>query len=266
MKKKCLVVFALCSIATAQQAPSQYLLTFQLASGLDVTKLTEQQKGVFMEHAKYLGALRSKGLLLGGRTNETVNTQAILVFEGDESAARPAASEDPATKAGLVTSSVKPFNLLIPQSPPAVLVSDTKLNYDIVSKYIIGAAKKMPEEHYAFRPTDNVRSFGQLVGHIAEAQYIACSLVRGEEYKPHNIEQTLSKKADLIAALETGIGFCQESWSRLKPEALADKVQLFGRDRTKLGAMDIATAHAFEHYGNMATYLRMKGIVPPSSE
>src|SRR5262249_27976867 len=104
----------------------------------------------------------------------------------------------PAVKAGLLTSSVKAFNLLMPQAPPAVLVSDTKLNYDMVAKYLTEAAKKMPEEHYAFRPTDSVRTFGQLVGHIAEAQYIACSLVRGEEYKPHNIEQRLSAKADLV--------------------------------------------------------------------
>jgi uncharacterized damage-inducible protein DinB len=266
MKRTCVIFFALLGIVFAQKAPSQYLLTFQLASGLDATKLTQQQKGIFMEHGRYLDALRSKGVLLGGHTQEPVNTLAIVVFEGDEASARAVVANDPATKAGLLTHAVRPFRLLLPPAPPAILVNDTKLNYDMISKYLIEASKKMPEEHYAFRPTDSVRTFGQLVGHVAEAQYIACSLVRGEEYKPHNIEQTVSGKTDLIAALEKGIGFCQESWSQLKPEALADKVKLFGRDRTKLGAMDVATAHAFEHYGNMATYLRMKNIVPPSSQ
>src|SRR5262249_16735958 len=144
--------------------------------------------------------------------------------------------------------------------------SDTKANYEAVAKYLLDGARKMPEESYAFRPTPDVRTFAQLVGHIAEAQYIACSVTRGEEYKPRNIEQTLSRKSELMPALEAAVGFCQESWNKLTPGALADPVTLFGQKRTKLGAMDLATAHAFEHYGNMVTYLRLKGLVPPSSE
>jgi uncharacterized damage-inducible protein DinB len=104
------------------------------------------------------------------------------------------------------------------------------------------------------------------VGHVAEAQYIACSIARGQEYKPRNLEQSLSTKAELVPALEAAVDFCRESWSKLTPAALADPVTVFGQKRSKLGAMDLSTAHAFEHYGNMVTYLRLKGIVPPSSE
>ena len=74
MKKLCLIAFALLNVARAQQAPTHYLLTFQLAPGLDVTRLTPQQKAVFMEHGKYLATLEAKGLVVGGRTDEPVNS------------------------------------------------------------------------------------------------------------------------------------------------------------------------------------------------
>jgi uncharacterized damage-inducible protein DinB/uncharacterized protein YciI len=241
------------------------LLTFQLAPGLDLTKLTPEHMAAFTSHAKYLATLSAKGLVAGGRTNETVDTLAVLILACDEATARAAVAGDPATRAGYLKATVHSFALLMPPTLPAVLISDTRANYDAVAKYLLDAARKMPDEGYAFRPSPDVRTFAQLVGHVAEAQYIACSLVRGEEYKPRGIEQNLPAKAELVAALETAVGFCRESWNRFVPGAMADPVTLFGQRRTKLGAMDIATAHAFEHYGNMTTYLRMKGIVPPSS-
>ncbi len=265
MKKLCLLAFALSQMGTAEQA-KHYLLTYQLAPGLDATHLTPQQMAVFVEHGKYLATFKTKGLVLGGRTEEAVGTLAIVVLAADEATAKAAVAQDPATKAGYLTGAAHPFNLLMPPELPAALVSDTKMNYDAVSRYLIEAAKKMPDDGYSFRPTPDVRSFAEVVGHIAEAQYPGCSVVRGEEYKPRNIEKSLATKADLVAALEQAVAYCQESWAKLTPGALADTVKLFGRERTKLGVMDVSTGHAFEHYGNMVTYLRLKGIVPPSSE
>ena len=263
MKRLSLLVAMLAPLAFAQQ--QHWLLTFQLAPGLDLTKLTPEHLAVFTAHGKHLATLSGKGLVVGGRTRETVDTLAMLILACDEATARAAVADDPATRAGYLKAAIHPFDLLMPPKPPAVLVTDTKANYEAVAKYLLEGARKMPDDGYAFRPSPDVRTFGQLVGHVAEAQYIACSLVRGQEYKPRGIEQNLSQKAGLVAALESAVGFCRESWSRFTPESMADPVTLFGRQRTKLGAMDIATAHAFEHYGNMVTYLRMKGIVPPSS-
>ena len=246
-------------------APTHWLLTFQLASGLEIGKFTAQQMATFAEHGKYLASLQSKGLVAGGRTEETTGTLAILILACDEATARQAAAGDPATRAGYLKSAVHPFSLLMPPLPAAPLVNDGRTLYDQASKYLVAAARLMPEESYGFRPAPEVRTFGQVVGHIAEAQYIACSLTRGEEYRPRGIEEKFTSKADLVAALEAGIGFCRESWSRLTPADASSEISLFGQKRTRLGAMETATAHAFEHYGNMVTYLRMRGIVPPSS-
>jgi uncharacterized damage-inducible protein DinB len=267
MKRLILLALMLTRATIAQQAPAQqhWLITFQLAPGLDLTKLTPEHMTAFTAHGKHLAGLMSKGLVVGGRTNETVGALAVLILACDEATARAAVSDDPAARAGYLKADVHPFALLMPPVPPAALLSDAKANYERVARYLLEAAAKMPDEGYAFRPSPDVRTFAQLVGHIAEAQYIACSLVRGEEYKPRGIEQNLSKKAELVAALEVAVGFCRESWSKLAPGAMTDRVTIFDLNRTKLGAMDIGTAHAFEHYGNMVTYLRMKGVVPPSS-
>ena len=273
MKKSiCLLVSALLSLALvnvsrAQHAPTHYLLTYQLADGVEVVHLTQPQMAALQGHGQHLMRLQKENVLMvAARTADPVRPSAVAILTGDEATAQAAASQDPAAKAGVMKISVQPLGVVLPPAPPAALVSDTRLNYDMVSKYVINAAKKMPAEDYSFRPTPGVRSFAQVVAHIAETQYIACSVVRGEEYKPRNLEQNLSGKADLIPALEKAVAFCRESWSNLTPAALADPVKLFGRDRTKLGVLDISTAHAFEHYGNIVTYLRLKGIVPPSSE
>jgi uncharacterized damage-inducible protein DinB len=263
MKKLCLLTFAVLQLGMAEQ----YLLTYQLAPGIDLKHLTPEQIAAIHAHGQYLTTLQKEGVLVtGARTADPVHPSAITILNGDEASVKAAAAKDPAAKAGILNISVQRLDLFIPPAPPAVLVSDTRINYEMAAKYLIGAAKKMPEGDYGFRPAESVRTFAQLVAHIAEAQYIACTAVRGEEYKPHNLEQSLSTKAELIPALEKAVAFCRETWDAFTPAALTDPVKLFGRERTKLGVMDIATAHAFEHYGNMVTYLRMKGVVPPSSE
>jgi uncharacterized damage-inducible protein DinB/uncharacterized protein YciI len=261
MRRWLLFVFAVLQAAWAAE-PEHWLLTFQLAPEMDLTKLTPQQMAVFGEHGKHLATLQAKGLVVGGRTEETKGTLAMIILRCDEAMAKAAVAEDPATRAGYLKSTVHPFALLMPLVLPASLAADGRANYEGIAKYLIAAARAMPEEKYEFRPSPDVRSFGQLVGHIAEAQYIACSLTRGEEYRPRRIEETVSKKAELVSALEMAVGFCRESWSKLKP---AESITLFGQKRTQLGAMELATGHAYEHYGNMVTYLRMQGVVPPSS-
>src|ERR1051326_7992030 len=85
------------------------------------------------------------------------------------------------------------------QSNP--LSAGSKVMYTRIKTNIVKAAQKMPEENYAFRPTDSVRSFGQLLGHIADAQYSFCSAASGEKNPALGIEKSKSSKADLVKAL-----------------------------------------------------------------
>lgn len=141
-----------------------------------------------------------------------------------------------------------------------------KFLYDMVKDYILRAADKMPEEMYSFRPTPEVRSFGQLLGHIADAQYLFCSAVLEKPNPRPGIEKTKTSKSDLIQALKEAFAYCDAAYAGLTDEDLAKTVKFFGREQAKVTVLSFNTAHNNEHYGNIVTYLRMKGIVPPSSE
>jgi len=138
--------------------------------------------------------------------------------------------------------------------------------YGIVSHEVIAAAEKMPEENYSFRPTPEVRTFGQLVGHVADGQYEFCPMASGDPLAPKDIEKTKTSKADLVAALKEAVAYCNKTFAGMNDAQGSQMVKMMGFSMARLTVLSINTAHTDEHYGNMVTYLRMKGIVPPSSE
>jgi uncharacterized damage-inducible protein DinB len=141
-----------------------------------------------------------------------------------------------------------------------------KLAYGHVKDVLLRSADKMPEENYNFRPTDTVRSYGQIVGHVADAQYLFCSIALGEKNPALKIEQTKTSKADLIAALKDAFAYCDKAYDGMTDASAAQMVKLFDMDAPKLGVLTVNNMHNLEHYGNLVTYMRMKNIVPPSSE
>src|SRR5499425_3397906 len=152
-------------------------------------------------------------------------------------------------------------------APPAnpITVSEKGL-YSFVSGAVVGAAEKMPEENYTFKPTPDVRTFGQLVGHVADASYLFCSQAIGEANPAKGIEKTKTSKADLVAALKDAVAYCNKAFDSMTDAKGTQMVKLFDFDIAKLTLFSLNTAHTDEHYGNMVTYLRIKGIVPPTSE
>jgi len=138
--------------------------------------------------------------------------------------------------------------------------------YKGVKDIILRSAEKMPEENYTFKPTEAVRSYGQILGHVADAQYLFCSLVLGEKNPAPKIEQTKTSKADLIAALKDAFAYCDKAYDGMTDASGAQMVKFFGGDTPKLGLLTVNSMHTVEHYGNLVTYMRLKNIVPPTSE
>ena len=136
----------------------------------------------------------------------------------------------------------------------------------MLSGVVIAAAEKMPEESYSFKPTPDVRSFGQLVGHLADSQLYFCSLAAGETPPAGGAEKSKTSKADLIAALKEAVAYCGKAYTGMTDAKGSEMVKLMNFDFARLTVLSANTAHDYEHYGNMATYMRIKGIVPPSSE
>lgn len=146
------------------------------------------------------------------------------------------------------------------------LSTETKGLYDMVKGNLIKAAAKMPEENYAFKPTPDVRSFGQLVGHVADAQYLFCAPVKGEANPAPGIEKSKTTKADLEKALAAAFAYCDAVYSSMTDATVVQTTKFFNRERSKLTILNFNTSHNNEHYGNIVTYMRLKGLVPPSSE
>src|SRR5260370_10330952 len=141
-----------------------------------------------------------------------------------------------------------------------------KFMYGGVKTILLRSAEKMPEENYNFKPTDAVRSFGQVVGHAIDAQYLFCSVALGEKNPAPKIEQTKTLKADLIAALKDAFAYCDKAYDGMTDATGAQTAKLMGMDMPKLGVLTVNLAHSMEHYGNLVTYMRLKNIVPPTSE
>jgi len=154
-----------------------------------------------------------------------------------------------------------------PASAPAnpISASQNKM-YTMLSSVVIAAAEKMPEEHYSFKPTPEVRSFGQLVGHLADSQYFFCSSAAGETKPPGGIEKGKTSKGELVAALKEAVAYCSKTYAAMTDAKGSEMMKMMNLDFAKLTVLSANTAHDYEHYGNMVTYMRLKGIVPPTSE
>ncbi len=144
-----------------------------------------------------------------------------------------------------------------------------KTQYDIVKGYVTKAAEKAPADLYSFKPTPEVRSFGAVLAHIADANYGLCSMATGGKSPMERgaVEKSGNTvKTELQKALADSYKFCDDAFATLTAANEGEKVNLFGMEQTRLSTLAFVTAHNFEHYGNLVTYLRLKNIVPPSSE
>ena len=144
-------------------------------------------------------------------------------------------------------------------------VSTSKALWQQLTGYITAVAEETPESLYAFKPAPEVRSIGQLIGHVAGAQYLICAAALGEPPRQEDaIERSTTKKADLVAALKASTEYCTRAYAQTDAAAQG-KTQLFGQEQTRLYALTLNATHNGEHYGNLVTYLRINKIVPPSS-
>lgn len=144
------------------------------------------------------------------------------------------------------------------------MAGDIKQAYSSIKSNLILAAEKMPEDGYNYQPTKEERNFGAWVAHIADAQLGTCSRIAGSNATPNAASKTT--KADLIAALKASFDACDPVYAALTDANAAEAVAAGRAQRPRLTVLAGNIAHDNECYGSMAVYLRLKGIVPPSTE
>ncbi len=131
------------------------------------------------------------------------------------------------------------------------------------------SADQMPEDGYAFRPVDTVRTFGQILAHLAGANYVFCAAAKGEKspYAEDHFEKTATTRAAIRKALADSLAYCDQAYDSLTDAKAAELVAMpFGMGKSPRAAALLGnTGHLQEHYGNLVTCFRLKGMVPPSS-
>ncbi len=145
-------------------------------------------------------------------------------------------------------------------------VAVLKMQAETIRSLVLRTAEKVPEDLYAFKPTPDVRSLGGVIGHVADGNNLLCSMANGEKFAPNPVNEKKATRADLVAALKASFAACDKVFDATTDANAASPVDFFGQKQTRLGMLAFTTSHMWEHYGNLVTYMRLKNIVPPSSE
>jgi uncharacterized damage-inducible protein DinB len=155
-------------------------------------------------------------------------------------------------------------------TPPGnPIATALRQSWDGAKKNLKESAEVMPEANYNFKPIDTVRSFGEIIAHVAGANYVFCAAAKAEK-SPHaedEFEKSAKTRAAIIKALDASLAYCDSSFNSMTDQQLAVTIEMpFGQGKgSRAAALMGNVGHLNEHYGNLVTYFRIKGIVPPSS-
>lgn len=151
------------------------------------------------------------------------------------------------------------------QSPTNPFTAMVTTSWQGLKKNLTASASLVPEAEYSFKPTPQVRSFGQIIGHLANDHYLMCSAAKGEKNPSAVDHERTATKAELIKALAASVAYCDAVYAAMTDAAALQPIEAFGQKFTRLGMLELNVTHGSEHYGNLVTYMRLKGHVPPSS-
>ena len=158
---------------------------------------------------------------------------------------------------------------------PRFFTAGVERQYKDIQALILKTAEKVGEDLYSFKPTPEVRSLGGVLGHVADGNYLLCRIASGEkldfeklmkDFSSVQVHEKKTAKADIMAALNESRAFCESVFAKLTDAAGQESVAWFTGKMPKAMMLTLVTSHSWEHYGNLVTYMRLKGIVPPSSE
>jgi len=142
--------------------------------------------------------------------------------------------------------------------------------FDVTAGKLRSLAGAIPEEKYGWKPTPEVRSVGQVVGHVAGAEYLFAKMLGAElpagAPQDENGLENLGSKAELTAALDKALTYARGVAENATPEMLAKKVNFFGTEVTGRGLFIEMFGHMSEHLGQLIAYARSVGVAPPWSK
>jgi uncharacterized damage-inducible protein DinB len=155
-----------------------------------------------------------------------------------------------------------------PPTAGAVLVRIAQNGWAGAKRNIVESADQMPEADYSFKPVDSVRTFGQILAHVADSNYFYCARSKGEAppVPDGTLEKTATTKAAIVKALGESVAYCDAVYASLTAASAADMVKAGDNQIPRVQPLFSNVSHNVEHYGNVVTYFRMKKMVPPSTK
>jgi uncharacterized damage-inducible protein DinB len=165
------------------------------------------------------------------------------------------------------------------QPPPPASVDIAgflKQQHQGIRRNLAASAERMPEADFHFKPqgtAPEVRTFGQIVAHLVNANYGFCSSAKGEKSPapPLDDEKEMKPKAELVKALGDALAYCDPVYDSQTTATVNEMIKRAGPNNTTVerargNSLIFNVVHNNEHYGNLVTYLRATGLVPPSSD
>ena len=161
--------------------------------------------------------------------------------------------------ASLANAQISP-NMPNPTKAPNPLTTTISIFRSNMQDKIMKAADEMPESKYSYRPTKDVRSFAEILNHVADISYYLCSNAKGEARPVIATEK--GSKAEIIAYLKGSFDYCDGAYSGFTDAHLNDPADFWGHNTNKMFILTQAGNHDALHYGNLVTYLRLNGLEP----
>jgi uncharacterized damage-inducible protein DinB len=148
---------------------------------------------------------------------------------------------------------------------PNPVAASVKEIYNRHSKYLAAAAAEMPADKYGYHPTPDQWTFGKIVAHVAQANLAVCSMISDIPAPSVPKISETDPKDKLAAVLKTSLDFCDQALAKLQDSSMGDTITYFGGvKKPRSRAVVELVADLNDHYSQLASYLRMNGMVPPS--
>ncbi len=149
-------------------------------------------------------------------------------------------------------------------APAAGPAAEARRSYEAVKVNVLKSAELMPADAFTSKPLPDVRTYARILNHVTEAQLTSCNVMNGDA--PGKPPADTDDKATIVAALKASFDACDKAYGALTDANLADVMTIFKSKRSRISVVWGNTSHDSEQYAQLALYLRLKGITPPSSE
>jgi uncharacterized damage-inducible protein DinB len=142
-----------------------------------------------------------------------------------------------------------------------------RANLERSAHTMVAAAEAMPADKYGFKPTDGQNTFGQIVSHVAGSNNFLCSTLSGMAAPEAKVPEGTASKDELVAAVKASYDYCTKALANVMDSQLGDMVPYFGNRQVSRATAAVGVAADWaDHYGQLAMYLRLNGILPPTAQ